>query len=54
MQADSIVSVTFVNGGGNITVARANSALLTGIVGGVGLLGILTEVTLKVCICAYC
>lgn len=50
LQADSIVSVTLVNGEGNITTAKANTTLMSGIVGGVGLLGVITEVTLKVCL----
>jgi FAD/FMN-containing dehydrogenase len=47
LQADVVKIITFVDGTGNITRASRNSNVGRGLVGGVGMLGVITEVTLQ-------
>lgn len=46
-QADIVTSITFVDGCGRINTVDRNSLVGRGLAGGVGMLGIITEVTLQ-------
>lgn len=47
LQADIVRAITFVDGTGNITRVSRNSNVGRGLVGGLGMLGVITEVTLQ-------
>jgi FAD/FMN-containing dehydrogenase len=47
MQGDIVRAITFVDGTGNITRVSRSSKVGRGLVGGVGMLGVITEVTLQ-------
>jgi FAD/FMN-containing dehydrogenase len=47
MQGDFVTAITFVDGTGNITQVSRNSNIGRGLVGGLGMLGVITEVSLR-------
>jgi FAD/FMN-containing dehydrogenase len=46
-QADIVRGITFVDGTGNVTRVSRNSHVGRGLVGGVGMLGVITEITVQ-------
>jgi FAD/FMN-containing dehydrogenase len=47
MQADIVKAITFVDGTGNITRVNRNNRVGRGLAGGLGMLGVMTEITLQ-------